>query len=94
MFILIIVVVLFFKSYLVKPILGFRDNVVQMGDGDLETPIQERGVYEISVLANVFNNLRVDLKSHMEGLRDEVVKRQRRDNELKNCKTGTSFRFT
>ena len=86
MFILLIVVVLFFKTYLVKPIISFRDSVLQMGQGDLETPIKEKGVYEIAVLANSFNDLRVDLKNHMENFRVETVERQRRENELKTAR--------
>ena len=86
MFILLIVVVLFFKTYLVKPIISFRDSVLKMGQGDLETPIKEKGVYEIAVLANSFNDLRVDLKDHMENFKLETVERQRRENELKTAR--------
>ena len=86
MFILLIVVVLFFKTYLVKPIVSFRDSVLKMGQGDLETPIKEKGVYEIAVLANSFNDLRVDLKDHMENFKLETVERQRRENELKTAR--------
>ena len=86
MFILLIVVILFFKTYLVKPIVSFRDNVLKMGEGDLETPIKEKGVYEISVLANSFNSLRVDLKSHMDDFKVEISHKQRRENELKTAR--------
>jgi serine phosphatase RsbU (regulator of sigma subunit) len=86
MFILLIVVVLFFKTYLVKPIISFRDSVVRMGQGDLETPIKEKGVFEIAVLANSFNSLRQDLKKHMEGFKVETSQRQRRENELKTAR--------
>jgi serine phosphatase RsbU (regulator of sigma subunit) len=86
MFILLIVVFLFFKTYLVKPIVSFRNNVLKMGHGDLDTPIKEKGVFEIAVLANSFNNLRIDLKKYMENFRVETFQRQRRENELKTAR--------
>lgn len=83
LFILLIVVVLFFKAYLVKPIVAFRDNVLRIGKGDLNTVIKEHGVYEVAVLSRAFETLRKRLKKHIANFEEEVTQRQRTENELK-----------
>ena len=78
----IIIAVLFFRFFLLKPLYHIREKVKEIGAGDFEVSLPETGFIEISELSITFNGLSKELKTYTENLAKEVKQRQSIETEL------------
>ncbi|UNC93515.1 SpoIIE family protein phosphatase [Candidatus Contubernalis alkaliaceticus] len=74
-------------SYLVsktitKPIKLLLDKVTQIGEGDLDTQIDDGGKDEIADLAKAFNNMTIDLKTYIANISRITAEKERIGAEL------------
>jgi serine phosphatase RsbU (regulator of sigma subunit) len=78
----IILAVLFFKYYILKPLHRIRSRAKDIGAGDFDISLKESGFAEISDLSVTVNNLTKELKLYTRNLESEVKQRQSIETEL------------
>lgn len=71
-----------FTRSMSRPIMGLRDGVKQIGAGDFEAQVPERGPEEVKQLAQTFNNLGRQLAQYVHRLAEAAAARQRMESEL------------
>ncbi|MHB8066826.1 MAG: adenylate/guanylate cyclase domain-containing protein [Desulfobaccales bacterium] len=57
---------LWFATHISRPILGLRDGVREVGEGNFEVAVPEKGAREVAQLAQSFNQLGQQLTDYME----------------------------
>jgi serine phosphatase RsbU (regulator of sigma subunit) len=79
----IIICTIFYKKYLLKPILNLRNSAKEIGEGNFDISVKENGTKEIVELAKTFNFLGTELKAYIENLSDEIASRLAIETEVK-----------
>ena len=80
--IFIVATILFFKFFLLKPLLKLREKVKTLGVGDFDITLDETGFAEIADLSITFNSLTDELKNYTVNLEKEIKQRQSIETEL------------
>jgi len=71
-----------FAGSLAGPIMRLRKGVRQIGEGNFQAEVEERGSDEVKQLARTFNQLGKQLTQYMDNLREAVASKERIDSEL------------
>ena len=84
----ILVLIVFYRKYIIKPISRLRDDVFKMGGGNFDLTIRPKGkgIKEITDLAKSFNILGHNVDKHIKKLKIEVIERNRREKEIQIAK--------
>ncbi len=82
----ILVLIIFFRKYIIRPISKFRNDVFKMGRGNFDLTIRHHGVSEITDLAESFNTLGHKVHEYIKELKIETADRNRREKEMKIAK--------
>jgi serine phosphatase RsbU (regulator of sigma subunit) len=78
----ILILIVFFRKYIIKPIAKLRNNVFKMGRGNFDLTIKQKGVKEITDLAESFNTLGHKVDKYIKELKFEISERNRREKEM------------
>jgi hypothetical protein len=79
----IIATLLFFRKYLLSPIMKMRTEIKKMGKGNFDIDIPETSVKELAELASAFSYLGKELTDYMESLKNEISAREKIETEIK-----------
>jgi serine phosphatase RsbU (regulator of sigma subunit) len=79
----ILLIVIFFRKYLIIPIVKFRNRAVKMGEGNFGASVLLEGTSEIKELGLSFNSLGGELRTHMINIEKEILKNAKIENEVK-----------
>ncbi|MEI7449275.1 MAG: SpoIIE family protein phosphatase [Desulfomonile sp.] len=71
-----------FTGSISRPIMGLRDAVKKIGEGDFQVQVSERGPEEVKQLAQSFNLLGRQLTQYVNRLAEETAAKQRMESEL------------
>jgi hypothetical protein len=77
-----IINVIFFKKYLLNPILTLCDKAAKIGKGNFDLMVDENKILEISTIATTLNDLGIELKNYMKNLEVEIKNRQSIETEV------------
>ena len=81
-----LVLIVFFRKHIIKPISKLRSDVFRMGQGNFDIVMRKPGVKEIASLADSFNDLGHRLEKYISELKEEVTERNKRDREMQVAK--------
>ncbi|MCP4179881.1 MAG: SpoIIE family protein phosphatase, partial [bacterium] len=79
----ILLIVIFFRKYLIIPIVKFRNRAVKMGEGNFGASVLLEGTSEIKDLGLSFNSLGGELRTYMKNVEKEIAKKTKVENEVK-----------
>ena len=82
----ILILIVFFRKYIIKPISKLRNDVFKMGRGNFDLTINPIGVSEIGDLGESFNALGHKVDKYIRELKQEVTVRNRREKEMQIAK--------
>jgi len=84
-FIIIVVLIIsvFISQSVTRPIIRLTKGVIEVGKGNLDSKIDIQSKDEIGILADSFNKMTDDLKSHIENLSNVMAEKERINSDLR-----------
>ena len=78
----ILILIVFFRKYILKPISQLRNEIFKIGTGDFSGTVKSKGIFEINDLAESFNHLGQTIKEYISKVNHEIFERRNREKEL------------